>query len=85
MLNVSKDFWDVMHCNWVSGSVPNVLRDYIACIFKGQALECLALEGEGTEMLANIKSHSPSVTADHIPEDVNLQKHCCENFRSPIK
>jgi hypothetical protein len=85
MLNVSKDFWVVMHCNWVSGSVLNVLRDYIACIFKGQALECLALEGEGNEILANTKSHSPNITAYHIPEDVNLQRHCCENFRSPIK
>jgi hypothetical protein len=78
-------FWDVMHCNWESVSVPNILRDCIACIFKGQALECLAFEGEGTEMLVSIKSYSPNVTADHVPEDVNCQGHCCENFRSPFK
>ena len=59
--------------NWVSGLVPNILRDYIASIFKGQALDCLAFEGEGTEMLVNTKSHSPDVTADQIPQDVNLQ------------
>jgi hypothetical protein len=74
-------FWDVMHCNRESGSVPSILRDCIACVFKGQALECLVLEGEGPEMLVNNKSHLPNVTADHIPEDMNLQ----QNFRSPIK
>jgi hypothetical protein len=59
-------FPDMPH-NWVTGSVPNILRDYIASIFKGQALECLAFEGEVTEMFVNIKSHLPNVTADHIP------------------
>jgi hypothetical protein len=77
-------FWDVMHCTRESGSVPNILRDYIVCIFKGQALEGLVFGSKGTEMLANIKSHSPNVTADHIPQDENLQQHCCKNFRSPI-
>jgi hypothetical protein len=42
--------------------VSNILRDFIASIFKGQALEFLVFEGEGTEMLANIKSLSPQKT-----------------------
>jgi len=56
-------FWDVMHCNWERGSVPNIMRDCIACIFKGQALECLAPEGEGIEMLVNIEGRSQLITS----------------------